>query len=157
MQAGDDCDPEEDPGEDGEDEDEEEDEILGQWEKYSFDLGFQAGMEGFQEAEEPDESQTLSDALGAFDEKARKERNEERRERLEEALAIHAHYVIDVTKYVVPFTILVLVWHFTLPEWLGWLTKEQKSGLTGFLIGGAGLGIISTIFVYFRNLILSRK
>lgn len=92
-----------------------------------------------------------------FEKQARQDSKEERREKLEQALAIHAHYVIDVTKYVVPFTIMVLAWHFTLPEWLGWLTEYQKDGLAGFLIGGAGLGIVSTIFVYFRNLVLSKK
>ena len=145
MQAGDDFDPEEEP--------EEEEESLEKWEDYDFDLGFKAGQDEFQGGMESDEIQIVSDAFGAFDEVARRERDEGRREKLEEALAVHAHYVIDVTKYVVPFTILVMVWHYTLPEWLGWLTEDQTNALAGFLIGGAGLGVVSTIFVYARNIL----
>ncbi len=74
MKAGDDFDPEEGP--------EEEEESLEKWEDYYFNLGFQAGLDEYQEGMESDEVQTLSDALGAFDERARNERNKERREKL---------------------------------------------------------------------------
>lgn len=71
-----------------------------------------------------------------------------RRDRLRQALAVHAHAIIDVTKFVIPLAILALGWHYILPEWSRWLTDDQIRNLERFLIGGAGVGVVSTIFVF---------
>ena len=66
-----------------------------------------------------------------------------RTERVRSVLEDQFHAVSQVTKYLIPVTIFVLMWHHLLPRWLGWLTTEQQDGIRWILVGGIGLGSIS--------------
>ena len=70
-----------------------------------------------------------------------------RAERVRSVLEDQFHAVSQVTRYLIPVTIVVLMWHHILPEWAGWLTDKQVVGIRWILVGGIGLGSVSG-FVY---------
>ena len=75
----------------------------------------------------------------------------ERGEKLRVALAELAHSIIEVTKVIIPLSVVVLSWHFMLPKWLGWLTEEQLQGLLTFLGSIFFLGLLGTVYTFVRR------
>ena len=120
--------------------------------EWELDLDeWESDVDGRVEEEESEEVQESAASYNNYEDLARKD--EERGDKLREALADHAHSIINVTKYVIPVSILTLGWHYILPNWLSWLTERQMDGLERFLVSGAGVGIVSTIFVFVQRYI----
>lgn len=81
-----------------------------------------------------------------------------RGERVRAILEEQFHSILHVTKYLIPISISALVWHFVLPEWLGWLTDSQVDGIKWILLGGLGVGSISAFaYRYLPNQIVKPK
>lgn len=56
--------------------------------------------------------------------------------------------IIEVISYVIIISIAAVAWHFILPEWLGWLTKDQLSSLLKFLLSSI---IVSSVSSFYRH------
>ena len=67
----------------------------------------------------------------------------ERADQLRGALLEQAKYILFVTRFIIPFSILVLAWHYIFPLWLGWLTPKQLGWLQEISYGGFVISSIS--------------
>ena len=70
------------------------------------------------------------------------------------ALLEHSKYVLNVTKFIIPASIIVLVWHYSTPTWLGWLTPTQTESLQSVAYGGF---VISSISLAAQQFLQSRN
>ena len=67
----------------------------------------------------------------------------ERAGQLRGALLEQAKYILFVTRFIIPFAILALAWHYIFPLWLGWLTPDQLGWLQEISYGGFIISSIS--------------
>lgn len=70
------------------------------------------------------------------------------------ALLEHSKYVLNVTKFIIPLSIIVMVWHYSTPSWLGWLTPSQTESLQSVAYGGF---VISSISLAAQQFLQSRN
>ena len=102
---------------------------------------------------EVDSNSELEDRL--FREQMREELKDlNRASQFRNALLEHSKYVLNVTKFIIPLSIIVLVWHYTTPSWLGWLTPPQKESLQSVAYGGF---VISSISLAAQRFLQSRN